>query len=121
MAIKPETVRRINTDYAGITVDEPREAELAVELNQFLDASERGRRRLDFNLDQPLCSKTGLNISILCDVTRVVETYKIKVPYLPINSKYSHNKQHNDEYFTVPVEHISAIGILFSQTQIASF
>ena len=27
------------------------EAELAVELTQFLDASERGRRRLDFNLD----------------------------------------------------------------------
>ena len=51
MAIKPETVRRINADYAGITVDESREAELAVELTQFLDASERGRRRLDFNLD----------------------------------------------------------------------
>ncbi len=51
MPINPETVRRINADYAGITLDETREAELAVELRQFLDASERGRRRLDFNLD----------------------------------------------------------------------
>ncbi len=51
MPIKPETVHRINADYAGITLDETREAELAVELTQFLEASERGRRRLDFNLD----------------------------------------------------------------------
>jgi hypothetical protein len=51
MPIDRETVRRINADYAGITLDEPREAELAVELTQFLDASERGRHRLDFNLD----------------------------------------------------------------------
>jgi hypothetical protein len=51
MSIKPETVRRIKEDYAGLALDENREAELAVELTQFLDASERGRRRLDFNLD----------------------------------------------------------------------
>lgn len=51
MSIDPKTVRRINANYAGITLDEAREAELAVELTQFLDASERGRRRLDFNLD----------------------------------------------------------------------
>ena len=51
MSINRKTVHRINADYAGITLDETREAELAVELTQFLDASERGRRRLDFNLD----------------------------------------------------------------------